>query len=264
MKAYWPPKANQAKCIIGMLHLRALPGAPLGGSRLEDVLAQAVADAQALEAGGVDAILVQNRGDRAFAKTEAPPDVVAAMSIATHAVVQAVGVPVGVHVLRNDTIASLAIAAAAGAQFVRAAVLTGVAHTAQGLIEGDPHAVLRYRQQIGAGHIPLFADVASMHNPVPADAAPELAGEAVFFGDAAAIVVALPATDAMITVIDAMRARVDRPILVGGYASRDNIAQLLEHADGAIVGGAFEPRARHAGVSVELVRDFMARVPQKN
>lgn len=262
MTRNWPPKVDGTKCIIGMLHLRPLPGAPLGASRLEEVLAQAVADAQALEAGGVDAILVQNRGDRAFPKNQAPPDVVAAMSIATHAVVQAVRVPVGVHVLRNDTIASLAIAAAAGAQFVRAAVLTGVAHTAQGLIEGDPHAVLRYRQQIGAGHIPIFADVTSMHNPVPPADAPELAGEAVFFGDAAAIVVALPASEDMIALIDAMRARVDRPILVGGYATRDNIAQMLEHADGAIVGGAFEPRARHAGVSLELVRDFMSRVPR--
>lgn len=257
---HWPPRTNGSKCIIGMVHLRPLPGAPLGAAHLDEIRTQAVADAQALEAGGIDAVLVQNRGDRVFPKDHAPPDVVAAMAIVVDAVVRAVKVPVGVHVLRNDTMASLAIAAAAGAHFVRAAVLTGVVQTAQGVIEGDPHGVLRYRQQIGANHIPIFADVASMHHRVALNDAPEHASEAVFFGDAAGIVVALPAIDDMIAVIDAMRPLVERPILVGGYANRDNIARLLDHADGAIVGGAFEPRARHAGISEELVREFMRSV----
>jgi membrane complex biogenesis BtpA family protein len=245
-----------------MLHLRPLPGAPIGAVRLADVVEQAIADAQALQAGGVDAILVQNRGDRAFPKDHAAPDVVAAMGIIVHEVVRAVAVPIGVHILRNDTIGSLAVASAAGGRFVRAAVLTGVSHSAQGILEGDPHAILRYRHAIGADDITLFADVVSMHNRVAVQDAPEMASEAVFFGDAGAIIIAHPSVDEAVALVASVRARVEAPILIGGYATHDNIAQLLEHADGAIVGGAFEERARSAGVTVNRVREFMQRVPR--
>jgi len=256
----WPPRAGGAKCIIGMLHLRPLPGTPIGAVRLGEIIAQALTDVRALEAGGVDAILVQNRGDRAFPKNQAPPDSIAAMGILVHEVVHTAIVPIGVHILRNDTIGSLAVAAAAGGRFVRAAVLTGVSHSAQGILEGNPHEVLRYRHAIGADDIGIFADVMSMHNRVAAQDAPEMASEAVFFGDASAVIVAHPSVDDAIALVTSVRARVDVPILIGGYATHDNIAQLLTYADGAIVGSAFEAHARVAGVTEQSVREFMQRI----
>ena len=93
-----------SKPIIGMLHLLALPGTPGYGGDFEAVLARALDDAHALEAGGVDGILVQNRWDLAFVKDTSPPEVVAAMTRVTHEVVRAVRVPVGVHLLRNDIV----------------------------------------------------------------------------------------------------------------------------------------------------------------
>lgn len=257
---HWPPRRGGAKCIIGMVHLRPLPGGPLATTPLPDVIAQAVQDARALEAGGVDAILVQNRGDRAFVAEHAPPDVVAALGAIVYEAVRAVDLPVGVHVLRNDTAASIAIAHVAGAHFVRAAVLTGVSPSAQGWLTGAPFDVLRYRRAIGAERILLLADVASMHNTRPLHEVGEAASEAVFFGAADAVVVAHRDEDEAVALQRAAAERVEAPILIGGYATADNLPRLLAHADGAIVGEAFEHRAREAGVDVERVRAFMARL----
>ena len=54
--------------IIGMVHLKALPGSPNFAGDLSDVERIAIADASTLLAGGVDAILVENFGDVPFQK----------------------------------------------------------------------------------------------------------------------------------------------------------------------------------------------------
>lgn len=258
--SHWPPRRGGEKCIIGMVHLEPLPGGPLAETPLPRVISQAVEDVRALAEGGVDAVLVQNRGDRAFVAEGAPPDVIAAIGAVVYEVVRAVDLPVGVHVLRNDTIASIAVAHVAGAHFVRAAVLTGVSRSAQGQLSGTPHDTLRYRRAIGAEHVLLFADVASMHNRRDNGEAGEAASDAVFFGAADAVIVANRDEDTAIALLRAAADRVDVPLLVGGYATEENVRRLLEDADGAIVGEAFERRARHAGVDVERVRRFMARL----
>src|SRR5713101_4601014 len=118
--------------IIGMVHLLPLPGAPRWAGSMEEALARAVEDARALAEGGVDGVMVENFGDAPFYPDHVPPETVAAMTRAARAVVEAVPVPVGVNVLRNDTAAALAIAVAVGARFIRVNVHTGAMWTDQG------------------------------------------------------------------------------------------------------------------------------------
>ena len=63
-------------------------------------------------------------------------------------VVRAIKAPVGVSVLRNDGLAALAAAAAAGAAFIRLNVLSGTYATDQGIITGRADEVLRRRQSL--------------------------------------------------------------------------------------------------------------------
>src|SRR5205807_8205275 len=66
------------RAVIGMVHLAPLPGAPLYGGSLDEVIARALADAEALAAGGVTAIAVENFGDRPFRKNRVEPETIAA------------------------------------------------------------------------------------------------------------------------------------------------------------------------------------------
>ena len=54
--------------LIGMVHLKALPGSPNFNGDLDTVEAAALADTNTLLAGGVDAIMVENFGDVPFLK----------------------------------------------------------------------------------------------------------------------------------------------------------------------------------------------------
>ncbi|MFW6206114.1 MAG: BtpA/SgcQ family protein, partial [Gemmatimonadota bacterium] len=137
------------KGIIGVLHLPPLPGAPGWGGSMGAVLDRARSDARALDAGGVgaggvDALLVENYGDHPFHRTVGP-GTVAAMTAVVLAVREESDLPVGVNVLRNDAAAALAVAAAAGAAFIRVNVHTGGMYTDQGWIEGRAADTLRLR-----------------------------------------------------------------------------------------------------------------------
>lgn len=253
---------GEEKIIIGMVHLRPLIGSPAYEGNWSWVCQRALEDAKALEAGGVDALLIQNRWDQAFVKDRSPPEVVAAVTWITQEIVRAVKLPVGVHLLRNDLCGSLAVAKVCGGQFIRAACVVGATYLPQGVIEAHPREVLHYRKRIGAEEIQILADIRSMHYhpllPTPVEA---VAQQAVALGLADAVVVASPDTQEAMTMIRAIKG-VDPglPVLVGGYARKENIRILLEKADGAIVGRAFERDERGGLVVVEKVQEFMAIV----
>ena len=88
------------KPVIAMAHLLPLPGAPLydadgGMQAIVDHVAQ---DIEALQAGGVDAVMFGNEGDRPYL-LEASPESLAAMAAAVAATRGALRVPFGVNYL---------------------------------------------------------------------------------------------------------------------------------------------------------------------
>src|SRR5438552_14116094 len=142
-----------------MMHLRALPGAPLFGGSLDQVIETAMADDNALAAGGCDGIVFENFGDRPFHK-HVNPETIAAMTRVIAEVRPRL--PFGVNVLRNDARAAIAIAAATGAQFIRINVHVGAMATDQGIIEGEAADTLRLRALIAA-EVLIFADYLVKH-----------------------------------------------------------------------------------------------------
>jgi membrane complex biogenesis BtpA family protein len=68
----------------------------------------------------------------------------------------------GFNVLRNDPRAALALCAACGGSFIRVNVHTGAMLTDQGIIEGDAHGTVRYRERICPA-ASIFADVHVKH-----------------------------------------------------------------------------------------------------
>src|SRR6266566_2930213 len=87
--------------LIGMVHLGPLPGSGLyaGPADLDRIVQAAVADAKAIESGGMDAVMIENFFDAPFHKSDVPPCTVAAMTRAGMAVREALQVPIGFNVL---------------------------------------------------------------------------------------------------------------------------------------------------------------------
>ncbi len=150
------------KPLIGMIHLAPLPGSyshVSGG--LDEVVRRALSDLDALQQGEADAAIVENLGDAPFAKL-APEETIAMMTVIVTEIVRSAQIPIGVNVLRNDGVAAISIAAAAGAAFVRVNVFCGVAFTDQGLIEGQAREILDLRKRL-ACDVKVFADVHVKH-----------------------------------------------------------------------------------------------------
>src|SRR5438045_3606340 len=98
---------QNSKPIIGMVHLAPLPGSARFTGELSKVIESAVADACTLEQGGVDGIMIENFFDAPFCKSNVPPITVASITSAVLAISNAVKLPLGVNVLRNDVCAAI-------------------------------------------------------------------------------------------------------------------------------------------------------------
>ncbi|MAF65948.1 MAG: phosphorybosylanthranilate isomerase [Planctomycetes bacterium] len=225
--------------LIGVCHLAPLPGAPRFGGEIGSVIEGAVSDARALAEGGARAVIVENFGDAPFHGGAVPAETVAGLTLAVHAVRDAVGsLPVGVNVLRNDVRAALGICAATGARFVRVNVHTGVAATDQGLIEGRADETLRERARL-CPSVAILADVHVKHaTPVGSESIEDAARETLGRGLADAVILTGSATGSAPAPGDVACVRegigAGRILIGAGLTAED--AGLLRHADGAIVG----------------------------
>ena len=83
------------KVLIGVVHLRPLPGSPRWRGDMESVVEFAVNDARAYERGGAHALFIENFGDVPFTRGSVAPETIAAMTAAGRAIRQAVKLPLG-------------------------------------------------------------------------------------------------------------------------------------------------------------------------
>ncbi|MBX3401875.1 MAG: BtpA/SgcQ family protein [Phycisphaeraceae bacterium] len=231
------------KALIGMVHIGALPGAPAARVPVARLAEHAAREAVVLAKAGFDAVIIENMHDRPYVHQEHGPEVSAAMTAVAVAVRSAVGerLPVGVQVLSGGNREALAVALAAGLQFIRCEnfVFSHVAD--EGLLgRAEAGPLLRYRRQIGAEHVAVLCDIKKKHasHAITADVPlADAAAAAEFFG-ADGVIVTGTATGRATSVQDVAEAAgaTRLPILVGSGVTPESVGDLLEFADALIVG----------------------------
>lgn len=225
--------------VIGCLHMQALPGTPYADPdmTLEEQIRRLKVDARTLQDAGFDAVVFANEGDRPYL-TPVGPDTVANYTRIATEVISELDVPYGCGVL-IDPIATLAIAKAIGARFVRTYV-TGSYEGLFGSQKFCPGEIFRYQRQIEAQDVRVYTYFEA-HAGTSLDTRPSeemleagvanlpIAG--ALFGGAHA---GLPPEQSHIAHLKERFPEV--PIIIGSGGTVDNIAGLLAHADGVIVG----------------------------
>ncbi|HEX8912353.1 MAG TPA: BtpA/SgcQ family protein [Humisphaera sp.] len=264
-KPLLPQWSAVPKVVIGMLHLRPLPGSPRFDGNVAAVRDALLRDAEALAAGGVHGLMVENFGDVPFFPRRVPAYVVAHMTALAAEVRRAVPhLPLGVNVLRNDGLSALAVAHAAGAQYVRVNVLCGARVADQGVLQGIAHDLLRERAVLGAG-VRVLADVDVKHSaPLAARPVADEVDDTLHRGLADGLVVSGAGTGKSTDpakVSDVKQAAGDAPVFVGSGVTAATVAHHLPLADGLIVGTALKRNGDPAEpVEVARVRELMGRV----
>lgn len=233
-----------AKPVIGMIHVGALPGTPASTKSVTELIESAIIEARLYRDNGVDGIAIENMHDVPYLRGTVGPEIVAAMTLIGQAVKVESGLPVGIQILAAANVEALAVAYAAGLDFIRAEGFV-FAHVAdEGLIESSAAKLLRYRRMIGAERVQVWADVKKKHSShaITADIGLGAAAEAVEFmrGDAVIITGGVTGEAPRLSDVEEARAHCRLPVILGSGIDVENIEEFYPSADGFIIGSHFK------------------------
>lgn len=231
---------------------------------MDALLDHALADLGVLMAQGVDGVLVENEYDRPH-EVSASTKVKAAMRTITGAVVAASrNIVVGCEILLNDPRASLEVAAACGASFIRSDYFVDrMSRPEYGEFAIDPQGLIDYRDREAPGVL-ILADIQVKYATLLEQRTlAESARLAATFGADAVVVTGDRTGDApQPDQLEAAAAGVAAsgkfiPVLIGSGLTADNADTLLRHCGGAIVGTAL---MRERKIDTGLTAKLMAKV----
>jgi uncharacterized protein len=251
---------GSGKPIIAMVHLQ----------EFEDVKIlkeDAFRDIDRLRRGGVDALLFENWGGDRIGR-HATPQVKERMIEVMKESARRTDLPFGVNVLSLDYEASFEIAKATGAKFVQLDTLVDVLKPSRGssyTLEINPDEVNECRKRNGLMNVALFTNIQTKHYiTVPEDKPLEKSAvQAIRAGSDALVVTGRVTGDKtpLEKVLRTKKVSGGIPVFIGSGLDAQNAAELLAHADGAIVGTSIKKYGMTDNpVDEARVKELMAAV----
>ena len=252
------------KPIIAMIHVRALPGTPKYDGEIKKVIEQALAEAKIYRDAGVDALAIENMHDIPYLNQNVDAEITAGMSIIGYEVKRATNLPCGIQILAGANKQAIAVALAAGLDFVRVEGYV-FAHVAdEGIFQSCAGELLRYQKKIGAEHIAIFTDIKKKHSShaITNDVdIVETAKTAEFFLSDGVIITGISTgASADLGELKKTKTSINIPVLVGSGITYDNVQSYLSFADGLIVGSYFKRNGYWAN---EVIKDRVKRFMEK-
>jgi len=250
------------KPIIGMVHTKPLPGAPLYKENEFNLLELLENDLNALQDGGIDAVMFSNEDDRPY-QTTVDPVTIATMSYLIGRLAPKIKVPFGVDII-FDPIASLAVAKATGASFVRE-IFTGVYGGDLGLWSNSCDKIYRYRKLINADNIVCIFNInAEFAYPLDNRPLEKIAKSVVFSSLADIIAISGNITGEEVSVDSLKKVKDSIPdtmVFANTGVNINNVENILKVCDGAIVGTSLKKDSiTWNNIEKERVVSFMQKV----
>ena len=252
------------KLVIGMVHFPPLPGTANfnDDAGLSKIIKSVEEDLEALQKGGIDAIMFGNEGDRPYS-LRASNSSLAAMAYIIGLVKKNIKVPFGVNYLW-DPYATVALGSVTNADFARE-VFTGVYDSDMGLWEPKASEALQLRSHLNNKKLKLMFNVnAEFASPIGNRGTSEKAESAVFSSLADAICVSGVLTGKAVNVQELKETKEkvkDVPVFANTGVSIDNVEEIFKFADGCVIGS----HLKHEGITwnnidINRVKSFMEKV----
>jgi membrane complex biogenesis BtpA family protein len=220
-----------------MIQPPAMPGSYLNeGQSFEEIEKYVMQEAHDIAKLGFDGFILQNMHDGPVAQ-KARPETIAFMTVLAAKIKTAHPDKVLGILVNWDGVASLAVAAAARADFIRVEHLyTGVSVDTLGFHYGQCAEILDMKKRLGI-KMPVFADAMEINaNYLAPDSKPVAARKIVKTAYADGVCMSGNSAEESLELIKETREYLpDTPIFLGGGATAENICELLKYYDGVSV-----------------------------
>ena len=209
--------------------------------------------------------MLENMHDTPYLRGRVGPEVVATMAIIARAVKELTRLPCGVQILAGANLDAMAVAHAAGLDFIRAEGFA-FAHVAdEGIIQSSAAELLRYRRAIGATSVRVWADVKKKHSShaITADVGIAETAHAVEFmrGDAVIVTGAVTGDPPKPEDVREVKRSTRLPVILGSGVNAENVRAFWSDADGFIVGSEFKSGGHWAApLDPRRIRRFMGAI----
>ncbi len=232
------------KPVIGMIHVKALPGTPFHRLEPEKIIEKALEEAFVYKSAGVEALMIENMHDIPYQKNRVSPEIVAMMAIIAREIKQNTALPLGIQILAGANIQALSVAKSSGADFIRAEAYV-FAHIAdEGYMDAQAAEILRHRKNIEAEKVLVFTDIKKKHSShaITSDLdIVEIAKAAEFFASDGLIITGNhTGEEASLNEVIAVKNQTGLPVLIGSGITKDNLSTFFPVADAFIVGSYFK------------------------
>ncbi|KAL7719993.1 Uncharacterized protein QTN25_002523 [Entamoeba marina] len=233
--------------IIGMVHVRALPGTPKFQSsarRIRGIIDKAVEEASVYQQCGLDTIIIENMHDIPYLNATAGPEITSAMGIVAYEIKKQLDLRVGIQILAAANKQAVASAYCSGADFIRAEGFVFGHIADEGYIDSNAGELLRYRKAIGAEDVMVFTDIKKKHsshaitNDVSVVETAKIAE--YFLSDGVIVTGTSTGIQTDIQEVRDVKKSVNIPVLVGSGVTAENVNKYIPYADGIIVGSYFK------------------------
>ncbi|MBR2805493.1 MAG: hypothetical protein IKE18_01790 [Oscillospiraceae bacterium] len=243
--------------IIGVVHL------PFYGTAdpkrdIREVEEYVVTNVRIFFENGIDHVIIQ---DENIVEEKASYETLAVMSaIGRRVKLEMPDLHLGIIVQAHDPKASIAIAHACGAEFVRIKVFAGAMIKAEGIRTGVGPEAAKYRTALGAT-IKILTDVHDREGtPVGEIPITDTAGWAERMGSDCLIITGKSYDETKKYLREIADTGTELPVIVGGSVKLSNISEILDLCDGAVVSSSLMCDGGEPGVGIhwdaDKVREF--------
>lgn len=248
---------------LAMIQPEPFPGSYRhDGRTLEEIIAVSLKEIEMIQANGFDGYLIQNRND-APVRQQALPETIAYMTALAAACRRNFPDLIQGILVNWDGVASLAVADAAGADFVRVEhTYTGVEVGYAGMMDAQCVDICQFKKRIGT-NIPVYADVQEVHyEQLAGKSIVDNAWDTVMNAFADGLFLGGRSCEESIGIIREVRKRLGNeiPIFLSSGATGDNISEILQYYDGVSVGTWVKNGNMRNPIDPERAKRFMEGV----
>lgn len=248
---------------LAMIQPEPMPGSfRNNGMTFDKVLELAIEEVQMLDDNGFDGYIIQNRND-APVKQKANIETIAFYSVLAKKLHELFPDLIQGILINWDGLASLAVAEAAGSDFIRVEhTYTGVEVGYAGLLEAECVDLCYLRKRLNS-KIKIFADVQEVHyEQIGGKEIPAAALDTIQNAFADGLFLGGKNKEESISIIKSVREKIgdDVPIFLSGGSTGDNVAELLTHYDGVSVGSWIKNGNMKNPIDIQKAKYFIKKV----